>query len=230
MGRGQIAPDKTSIKQKGDSLKAREELIFAMNRSALLDSNGKRDLQLDKEMELAIELVSQYMNREPKFEIKEGFRFNKGLWICGNFGSGKTLLLKSYKEAVKNLYGLEVGFQSCSDMNSRYLKRNEMTRQLDLFDGIKMFCNKFESKERIFDDLGEEETYVMDYGNKVCLMAHILSERYKGLRNGSVTHITTNLTMDQVSNIYGGRIESRISEMFNVIKLGSKSDSKDYRK
>jgi len=70
----------------------------------------------------------------------------------------------------------------------------------------------------------------MDYGNKVCVMAHIISERYKGLKTGCITHITTNLTRSQISEIYGGRIESRINEMFNIINLGSKIDSVDYRK
>lgn len=193
------------------------------------NSDGREILQLNPELNKAIESTAQYLNREPEFEKGE-FRFTKGLWICGNFGSGKTILLKAYKDVAKRLYNIEVGLQTCSDMNARYLKRNEMTRQLALFDGIKTFANKFDSQERIFDDLGEEETHVMDYGNKVCLMAHILSERYKGIRSGAITHITTNLTMDEVKQTYGGRIESRISEMFNVIKLGSKADSKDYRK
>jgi DNA replication protein DnaC len=223
-------PDKISIKQRGDSRQVRRLILADINKQCLFNSDGKRGLQLDSETERAIELICQYLNKEESFLKNDGFALSKGLWICGNFGSGKTQLLKAYKSVAMQMFNQNVGIQSCADMNARYLKRNDMTRQLALFDGIKTFSNKFDTQERIFDDLGEEETYVMDYGNKVCLMAHILSERYKGLKSGAITHITTNLSMKQVAEIYGGRIESRISEMFNVIKLGSRADSKDYRK
>ena len=165
-----------------------------------------------------------YMNKEIEFEDK-GYSFNKGLWLSGNFGTGKTQMLLAYRSMIKN-----VGFQSCNDMNMRFVKKDEFTNQTARFDGIKAFANKMDRKEKIFDDLGEEETTVMDFGNKVCVMAHIISERYKGLKHGCLTHITTNLTRSQISEIYGGRIESRMNEMFNIINLGSKIDSVDYRK
>lgn len=147
----------------------------------------------------------------------------------GNFGSGKTQLMETYREMMKKA-GINVGLQSCNDMNMRFLKKDEFTNKIASYDGIKIFTNKFDETERIFDDLGEEETTIMEYGNKICIMAHIISERYKGVKNGCITHITTNLSKRQISDVYGGRIESRINEMFNLIILGGKSDSKDYRK
>lgn len=183
---------------------------------------------LDSETEKAIELICQYFNREKEFE-ESGYSFYKGLWLAGNFGTGKTQMLMAYRD-LKKLNNENVGYQSCVDMNMKFIKKDEFTNQIQRFDGIKVFSNKFDNIERIFDDLGEEETTVMDFGNKVCIMAHIISERYKGLKTGCITHITTNLTKSQIRDIYGGRIESRINEMFNVITLGGKIDSKDYRK
>lgn len=203
-------------------------MIAILNRMTIEASNGKRQLILDPETANAIEIICQYANQEPEFE-KDGRSFKKGLWICGNFGSGKTQIMKAYKELQQKL-GKVVGLQTCGDMNARFLKRDEMNREPARYEGIKTFSNPFDQVERIFDDLGEEETTVVDYGNRISVMAHILNERYKGLTNGTITHVTTNLSMAQVQEKYGGRIESRISEMFNILKLGSKSTSPDYRK
>lgn len=192
------------------------------------NSHGSQGLILDPETEKAIDLICAYYNRESSFE-KNGYSFHKGLWLAGNFGTGKTQMMLAYRDLNK-IKNNTIGFQSCVDMNMRFLKKDDFNNQIARFDGIKSFANKFDKQERIFDDLGEEETTVMDYGNKVCIMAHIVSERYKGLKSGVITHITTNLTRSQISNIYGGRIESRINEMFNIINLGSSINSTDYRK
>tara|TARA_R110002153_G_scaffold32752_10_gene99089 strand:+ start:1808 stop:2440 length:633 start_codon:yes stop_codon:yes gene_type:complete len=201
-----------------------------LNQRCLESSNGERGLILDPEMEKAIQLVSKYANNDPNFK-KGGkdYSLRKGLWIGGNFGSGKTQLIKTFKDAKKS-FGVSVGFQTCVDMNMAFLKKDEFNNQVARFDGIKTFANKFDKTQRIFDDLGEEETQILDFGNKICIMSHILSERYKGFNQGTLTHITTNLSLEQIRKEYGGRIESRINEMFNVIILGSKADSPDYRK
>lgn len=203
-------------------------MVEILNRMTLEASHGKRKFMMDPETKEAIELVCQYANREPEYE-NSGRDLNKGLWICGNFGSGKTQLIKAYRE-LKVAMGTKVGIQTCGSMNERFLKRDEMNRDPARYEGIKIFVNPTDKVERIFDDLGEEETTVVDFGNRISIMAHILNERYKWKQNGVITHITTNLTMDQVQDRYGGRIESRIAEVFNIMKLGSKSTSPDYRK
>lgn len=212
------------VKPKHDKQKVRSVFVKKLNELHLKNSHGKQGLIIDKETEKVIELICQYINREVEFE-EQGYSFHKGLWLCGNFGTGKTQMMLAYRDLKK-----DIGFQSCNDMNMRFIKKDEFNSQVQRFEGIKTFADKFDTKERIFDDLGEEETTVMDYGNKICIMAHIISERYKGLKDGCITHITTNLTRSQINDIYGGRIESRMNEMFNVITLGSKIDSVDYRR
>jgi len=206
----------------------RTKFISILNGYCLENSHGSKGLILDTETESAINLICAYYNREPEF-ITKGYSFHKGLWLAGNFGTGKTQMMLAYRDLNK-IKNKVIGFQSCVDMNMRFLKKDEFNNQIARFDGLKNFANKFDTQERIFDDLGEEETTVLDFGNKVCIMAHIISERYKGLKDGCITHITTNLTRSQISEIYGGRIESRINEMFNIINLGSNINSKDYRK
>ena len=217
--------DRTTKGPIGDPQKVRIKMLEILNRMTMEESHGKRKLILDPETKNAIELICQYANQEPEYE-KDGRDLNKGLWICGNFGSGKTQLIKAYRE-LKGLMNTTVGIQTCGSMNERFMKRDETNREPARYQGIKAFTNPQDEVERIFDDLGEEEPTVVDFGNRISIMAHILNERYKfKLR----THVTTNLTMDQVQQTYGGRIESRIAETFNIIKLGSKTTSTDYRK
>ena len=212
------------VKPKYDKHEVRKVFIKTLNNLHLKSSHGKRGLIIDEETEKVIDLICMYINREIEFE-KKGYSLHKGLWLCGNFGTGKTQMMLAYRELKKN-----IGFQSCNDMNMRFLKKDEYGNETRKFEGIKIFADKFDIKERIFDDLGEEETTVMDFGNKICIMAYIINERYKGLKDGCITHITTNLTKNQIIEIYGGRIGSRMDEMFNVIALGSKINAVDYRK
>lgn len=174
-----------------------------------------------------IDMLCAYLNKEPKF-TEAGFSFQKGIWLAGHYGSGKTQLAMAYRTAKKILFQEIVGFKTCVEMNEAFLRVNALTNQHEGEKAIRTYANRLDDKERIFDDLGEEELTVNDYGNKTCVMARILSERYKGTPK-VITHITTNLTREQVHKEYGGRIESRIYEMFNFLPLG-KDQTEDLRK
>lgn len=187
-----------------------------------------RELVLSEQGEKAINIICMYLNNEPGFE-EMGYSFQKGLWLAGEYGTGKTALIKAYREAKLVLFGETVGFKTCVQMNEEYLRLNEYTNKHEGLKAISAYANRYDTHERIFDDLGEEETTVNDYGNKTCVMAKILSERYKGFPN-TTTHITTNLGSKDIARDYGGRIESRVYEMFNFIPLGVGEDYIDIRK
>ena len=192
-------------------------------------SEGLNTLVINDEMKKAINVVCQYMNREPGFLDNEGFKFRKGLWLYGRFGSGKTVLMLTYKRVRESLFKTKCGFKTCVEMNEAFLKMDVYINRIAGEDGIKTFKNRQDTIERIFDDLGEEEITINNFGNKYCVMGSILSERHKGFPKVK-THITTNLRRDQVGELYGGRIDSRMYEMFNFILLGAKADSIDHRK
>ena len=82
-----------------------------------------------------------------------------------------------------------------------------------------------------FDDLGEEEPTIQHYANAICVMAFLLSERYRRwLSLGVLTHVTTNKSFKELEEVYGARISSRVIEMFNTIVLGGSQDASDRRK
>jgi DNA replication protein DnaC len=71
-----------------------------------------------------------------------------------------------------------------------------------------------------FDDLGTEETK-SHFGNKINVMAEIILNRYdnKTAMGWEFTHVTTNLSADEIEQYYGSRVRSRFREMFNAITL-----------
>lgn len=195
----------------------------------LLNSDNKRNLILDKETLNAVNNISLYIARDKRFE-KNGFSLKKGLWIYGNFGSGKSQIMESYMD-IKNFLKEKCTMTSCEDMNRKFLDVDKYSGKAQGYGGISKLASQYDiGVERIFDDLGEEEVSINNFGNKVSVMAYTLKERHKGRRNGVVTHITTNLTEKQVKEDYGERCYSRTKESFNFIPLGSKANSVDYRK
>ena len=138
--------------------------------------------------------------------------FKKGLMLYGNYGTGKTTIIRALRE--------------CLDINTRY-GFNSCTKIVGLFndegsDVIRRFANY---KDFYFDDFGSEPEG-SHYG-KVNVMEKILEERYLSFqKKGIKTHISTNLSFEQIEQRYGQRIGSRLYEMFNVIVF----NGQDYRK
>lgn len=63
------------------------------------------------------------------------------------------------------------------------------------------------------------------YGNQLNVMQYILQARYDK-RHTSFTHVTTNINMNQIAEIYGARIYDRALEMFNFVELSGYSQRK----
>ncbi|MGV8830202.1 MAG: ATPase, partial [Breznakibacter sp.] len=79
-----------------------------------------------------------------------------------------------------------------------------------------------------FDDLGTELT-LKHFGQECNVMTEILSSRYEHyIHNDMITHITTNLNADEIEEVYGLRVRSRLRQMCNLIAFPP--DTPDKRK
>lgn len=153
----------------------------------------------------------------------------KGVLLIGNIGSGKSAVLEIFRTWIRsfdNLQEKRYRSVSCLDIVSEYEQQGEAS--LDIY----------RTGNWYFDDLGTEEM-AHHYGKKSEIMRPLLEKRYLQFCNqGFITHATSNLpvrkkpgqnrTTDLLTR-YGGRMESRIHEMFNVIICGN-ADSIDFRK
>lgn len=140
---------------------------------------------------------------------------DKGLWLWGNNGTGKTTMLK----IIKNFYraigkrdamGNEYGFRIVSvlEICGIYEKKGRA--------GIEQFASL---RRQAFDELGAEEVVTGYYGTPLNVMQYILMRRYDR-RFDNFTHVTTNLDIDGFHARYGDRVYDRCKEMFNFVHLG----------
>ncbi len=212
-----------------DREKFRIKFLERLNQRIMINSSGTKELVLNDEISNVIELVCQHLNNEAEFE-QDNRLLSKGLFLGGHSGSGKTEILLTYRDMKQGYMKQKFGYKTCNEMNDLFKKIDPDTMKKNGYFALKPFIQPRDTAERFFDDLGEEETVIQDYGNKIAVMPYILNERYKNRSTCGKTHVTSNLSKSQILDKYGSRFESRIHEQFNFIGLGTSSDSIDHRK
>lgn len=136
-----------------------------------------------------------------------GIDLDKGILLTGPVGCGKTSLISllpqfmhaHQKYVVKNTRDIASEFHKEGfEIIHRYGRRE------------KPFC---------IDDLGVEHN-IKHFGNECNTIGEILLQRYDMHVNyGIVTHATTNLNADELEDIYGIRVRSRLRSMFNLVSF-----------
>lgn len=137
---------------------------------------------------------------------------NKGIWISGTVGTGKTLLFEIFKRYTSEI----------SRTNSfKELIYTELLAEYGM--------NKYEviGKHRnspvLIDDLGTGQIEINHYGNDVNFVDVLIDYRYRALKkHKKITHISTNLYPKQFQDLVDVRTYSRMQEMFNLIELKGK--------
>jgi predicted ATPase len=183
---------------------------------------------VDKDNERAIWLLTAYFTGNQIFE-SEGFSLDKGIYLKGPVGTGKTTLMEVFRELTLKGKRKRV-FQIISTRDLSKLFANQGFKALEIF-GKSSFRKKStgygesilydQPINRCFDDFGLEDNAAKFYGQSANVMAEIILDRYEMYRqHHMVTHVTTNLgSGDDVERIYGDRVRSRMREMFNDIEL-----------
>lgn len=160
-------------------------------------------------------LISYAIASEENCE-NHGLDLNKGILLTGPVGCGKTSLISllpnfmyaHQKYLVKNTRDIASEFHKEGfEIIHRYGRRE------------KPFC---------IDDLGVEHN-IKHFGNECNTIGEIMLQRYDmHVSYGIVTHATTNLNADELEDIYGIRVRSRLRSMFNLVSFPE--STKDKRK
>jgi DNA replication protein DnaC len=146
---------------------------------------------------------------------EENIDFDKGILLMGNVGCGKTSLMhilrnfsqESFKPIIK----------SCREISIEFGHKGYETIAKYSINAF----HPYSSVPRIycFDDLGLE-TIVTLWGDKWNVMVEILLSRYNlFISYKMITHATTNLNGNELEDIYGNRLRSRMRAMFNLISF-----------
>ena len=178
------------------------QIILARRRE-----NG--DFVIDENNEAVISQIFLYMTMNEKFSGD----LQKGIMLVGKYGSGKTLIM----QAMTELHNAIINTMQIQRPLLKFLKSSDLLE--DLKDKpIKNYARL----PLVIDEFGREPKQIMEYGNLKSPIIELLCERYD---NGSLTHGTSNFTLDTLccENQYGKMTGDRIKSMFNFVELKGES-------
>ena len=149
--------------------------------------------------------------------------YSKGLFFFGSLGRGKTMTLFALREYLRSIrrriswhhekdYRLGTWWLSASQIANKYAADGQL--------GLEDY---FDPESCLFiDEMGREPNPASNFGTKMNVIQFLLQMRYDNRRR-SVTHVTTNLSLNEISLHYGDYVADRCLEMFNFIEF--KGDS-----
>lgn len=194
----------------------------------LLRHQKSKKFELDSVRRPVYEKVYQYFAQDKAFLThNKKYSFDKGLLICGTYGTGKSIMMMIYSKLIYNRFKLpDFEFvDSMSVVNEFLLSGFSIIDKYSINHFWSRTRNRdFVPKGLTIDDLGMEDTNVTSYGNKANVMEQILFARYRlFISKGMITHATTNCDPKKLGGLYGPRMADRFNEMFNKIVLNGDS-------
>lgn len=145
--------------------------------------------------------------------------FDKGFWFYGDLGLGKSMTLQALRQYRNGLVTRHESKQDDFRMKGTWLKSAGELANIFSVEGQSALV-KFTSDDinLIIDEVGREPMPAKYYGTELNVIQFILQLRYDHRRD-SVTHITTNLKLEDIGQKYGAYIADRCLEMFNFIEF-----------
>jgi DNA replication protein DnaC len=134
---------------------------------------------------------------------KEWDKPPKGLTLCGKPGNGKTFAMS----ILSGLFYIEI--ESAVELAQEFAKGGD-----EQFWG---YVDQFKHADLILDDIGAERD-TRFFGN-ASVIADFLMDRYCRFKRGIYTHMTFNLTENEIIARYGKHVWSRINEMCWIVPV-----------
>jgi len=176
-----------------------------------------KEFEVDDDNSKYLNLFCKYFSRSDAFEKDTGGDLNKGVFVTGKSGTGKT-------SSFKIIHNISQKY-NCKQLWFPIHDTSNVVEQFNLEKYKDDVIKKNSKGIMLFDDLGAESigSNVYVYG-KEDIFIRILEARYREYINkGTKTFITSNLNLEDIKKRYGVRVEDRFIEMFNILKLDGKS-------
>ena len=189
-----------------------------------LEGKGKqqfgRKFKISDQDHTTVQLLLIYFLNDELMAIKFNIDLSKGILLAGPIGSGKTTMMT----LMKNLAAQDRKFfvKPCRDVSFEFIKEGYLT--IDKYSTAKLTDSK--TRNICFDDLGTENN-LKYFGNECNVMAEVLLSRYDlFIQKKTLTHITTNLSANEIEAAYGNRLRSRMRSMLNLITYPAETQDK----
>jgi energy-coupling factor transporter ATP-binding protein EcfA2 len=179
--------------------------------------------KLQEDDTVVITKLISYFLADSQITEHFGLDLKKGIMLTGPVGCGKTSLINLMRFFLPQEYRYAI--KPCREIAHAYTENGYEVIQHYTRHSYNPYTQS--PVTYCFDDLGLEETLVQFYGNNCNAMSEILLSRYdQYIHNEMKTHITTNLSAQEIQDIYGIRVRSRCREMFNLIAFRNNSTDK----
>ncbi len=182
-----------------------------------LDAKGKllfgNDFRIYPEDRAILFKLINYFIKEKDNCKKLKIDINKGILLSGPVGCGKTSLMKLLPAIVPH----QKWYKVVPTRSIVFAFNHAGYKCIERFGSYNSYC---------FDDLGIEP--IGRFFAKDCnVLGEILLSRHELFINHKVkTYATTNLNAQELEELYGLRVRSRMRQMFNLISFDAKSHDK----
>ena len=167
--------------------------------------NPEGDFKIDNENKTIVQELVKWSIRDKSCK----FDLEKGIFLAGDVGCGKTRLMKALSEFTK-------GENLCTAFD--YITEEEMRRQIKETAGA-AFYGKLICGQMCYDDIGTNPKLKI-YGEDIHLVNDIIKVRYnKWNGNRLPSHFTSNITKEELrsdNTKYDLRSTDRLKQMCNV--------------
>lgn len=224
--------ENTEVIQKLNYKEASEKVLSFIKKE--LELQGKT-LYLDDDIKKTYRMLTLYFSKNPMFE-KYAFptknknlpySLKKGLLLLGTTGRSKTFIFKAFQKITPNIFHensfrainstdiqlvfSKIGLEALAKYEYSYFDtKDEVMRRVTV--------SNSKTRDLYIDEIGFESPEIQFYGNIIKPMELVLFELHKLFMKGvSLTHASSNLTLEEFKERYTQRVYSRLFEMFNVI-------------
>lgn len=157
---------------------------------------------------------------------KGNLNLQKGILLCGEVGVGKSKTMEAFKEFV-----YVAAKRTNAEVKESYIiaTANQVSEEWQDTGRVDRYLrnrNSFRGRpfNVCFDDLGMEPIPTTHMGTARNVLEYVLHERYRYfVKEGTRTHITTNLDTDAFAGLYGKATQDRLREMFNIVRWKGES-------
>lgn len=199
--------------------------VFVTKANELLQKREKRNFEIDKSNQFAVDFFVSYFSNIENLK-KLGGQHQKGLYLYGGCGTGKSLFFEILEEIYKCHQIPAFRIKTVQTIGLVDDTLGELSRPNQLARNDKSIYSRHSTSSIHFEDLGAERK-LNHFGNSIETMSDIIQLRYaKSRRAPCKTFITTNLSLDEVRKRYGERCYDRMFEMFNFINITGDSRRK----
>lgn len=169
----------------------------------------KNAFVLTEEIKRNLSDVGDFLTTETRFY---------GLFFPGSIGNGKTTMLKAIRDLLVYLVDTNQIRYCEGDKYPRFISARDMA---NVAKAPADFRSLKDTRYLLIDDLCEEPTEVVSFGNCIYPFTELIEYRYENLLP---TFISSNFGAADISEKYGNqRIGDRMKEMFKIVSFKEES-------